>query len=210
MYIDVSFHTRSLPSFFSPCPLSFPPLLISFVLVKNIRTLAPTSMIAWQIDVHHGDGVEEAFCYSSSVLTISFHHYAPLFFPGSGALTDQAGAGAKECIINVPLLEGCSDHTFLKTFTRTIRGNPRIICELFLPYFKILASSFGTNHSLSRIPSGAACSFAPSAVVMQCGADSLTGDPLGQFNLTVRGYTDCIEELRRALPDTPGKQSPRL
>jgi flavin reductase (DIM6/NTAB) family NADH-FMN oxidoreductase RutF len=64
-------------------------------------------MIAWQIDVHHGDGVEEAFCYSSSVLTISFHHFAPVFFPGSGALTDQAGAGAKECIINVPLLEGC-------------------------------------------------------------------------------------------------------
>ena len=66
-------------------------------------------MIAWQIDVHHGDGVEEAFCYSSSVLTISFHHFAPVFFPGSGALIDQAGAGAKECIINVPLLEGCSD-----------------------------------------------------------------------------------------------------
>lgn len=29
--------------------------------------------------------------------------------------------------------------------------------------------------------------FQPSAVVLQCGADSLTGDRLGCFNLTVRG-----------------------
>jgi acetoin utilization deacetylase AcuC-like enzyme len=47
-------------------------------------------------------------------------------------------------------------------------------------------------------------------VVLQCGADALTGDPLGEFNLTVKGYTDCLAELRRALPDTPGKQWPRL
>lgn len=32
--------------------------------------------------------------------------------------------------------------------------------------------------------------FQPSAVVLQCGADSLTGDRLGCFNLTVRGK--CI------------------
>lgn len=29
--------------------------------------------------------------------------------------------------------------------------------------------------------------FQPSAVVLQCGADSLTGDRLGCFNLTVKG-----------------------
>ena len=29
--------------------------------------------------------------------------------------------------------------------------------------------------------------FAPSAVVLQCGADSLTGDRLGCFNVTTRG-----------------------
>lgn len=31
--------------------------------------------------------------------------------------------------------------------------------------------------------------FQPSAVVLQCGADSLTGDRLGCFNLTVKGNT---------------------
>lgn len=29
--------------------------------------------------------------------------------------------------------------------------------------------------------------YQPSAVVLQCGADSLTGDRLGCFNLTVKG-----------------------
>lgn len=33
--------------------------------------------------------------------------------------------------------------------------------------------------------------FQPSAVVLQCGADSLTGDRLGCFNLTVKGRVVC-------------------
>jgi histone deacetylase 1/2 len=34
--------------------------------------------------------------------------------------------------------------------------------------------------------------FKPTAIVLQCGADSLTGDRLGCFNLTVRGHGDCV------------------
>lgn len=30
--------------------------------------------------------------------------------------------------------------------------------------------------------------YQPSAVVLQCGADSLSGDRLGCFNLTIKGY----------------------
>lgn len=33
------------------------------------------------LDIHHGDAVEKAFQHSSQVLTVSFHHYAPGFFP---------------------------------------------------------------------------------------------------------------------------------
>ncbi len=39
------------------------------------------------IDVHHGDGVEEAFFCTDRVLTCSFHKYGD-FFPGTGALDD--------------------------------------------------------------------------------------------------------------------------
>ncbi|CAA3011022.1 histone deacetylase [Olea europaea subsp. europaea] len=39
------------------------------------------------IDVHHGDGVEEAFYNIDRVMTVSFHKYGE-FFPGSGHIKD--------------------------------------------------------------------------------------------------------------------------
>lgn len=38
--------------------------------------------------------------------------------------------------------------------------------------------------------------FQPSAVVLQCGADSLTGDRLGCFNLSLKGHGKCVEFIR--------------
>jgi histone deacetylase 1/2 len=38
--------------------------------------------------------------------------------------------------------------------------------------------------------------FSPGAVVLQCGADSLSGDRLGCFNLSVKGHADCVEYVR--------------
>lgn len=35
------------------------------------------------IDVHHGDGVEEAFYVTDRVMTVSFHKFGD-FFPGTG------------------------------------------------------------------------------------------------------------------------------
>lgn len=35
-------------------------------------------------------------------------------------------------------------------------------------------------------------SFQPTAIVLQCGTDSLTGDRLGSFNLTVAGHGECV------------------
>lgn len=35
------------------------------------------------IDIHHGDGVQEAFYLTDRVMTVSFHKYGN-FFPGSG------------------------------------------------------------------------------------------------------------------------------
>ena len=37
------------------------------------------------IDLHHGDGVEEAFYTTDRVMTVSFHKYGE-FFPGTGEL----------------------------------------------------------------------------------------------------------------------------
>lgn len=39
-------------------------------------------------------------------------------------------------------------------------------------------------------------SYRPTAVVLQCGADSLTGDRLGCFNLTLKGHAKCVEYVK--------------
>ncbi|KZT37499.1 histone deacetylase [Sistotremastrum suecicum HHB10207 ss-3] len=38
--------------------------------------------------------------------------------------------------------------------------------------------------------------YRPEAVVLQCGADSLSGDKLGCFNITMEGHANCVQFLR--------------
>ena len=42
-------------------------------------------MLYIDIDVHHGDGVEEAFYTTDRVMTVSFHKFGE-YFPGTGDL----------------------------------------------------------------------------------------------------------------------------
>ena len=38
--------------------------------------------------------------------------------------------------------------------------------------------------------------YQPEAVVLQCGADSLSGDRLGCFNLSLKGHAQCVKFVR--------------
>ena len=40
--------------------------------------------------------------------------------------------------------------------------------------------------------------YQPSAVVLQCGADSLAGDKLGCFNITMEGHAMSVQHLRKS------------
>jgi len=55
------------------------------------------------LDVHHGDGVEEAFFITNRVLTLSFHEYGDGFFPGSGNFDSIGEDEGKGYSLNVPL-----------------------------------------------------------------------------------------------------------
>ncbi|EQB61586.1 histone deacetylase 1, partial [Vairimorpha apis BRL 01] len=63
------------------------------------------------IDVHHGDGVEEAFYTTDRVMTVSFHKYGD-YFPGTGMLDDVGLGKGKNYAVNVPLKNGIDDETF--------------------------------------------------------------------------------------------------
>lgn len=38
--------------------------------------------------------------------------------------------------------------------------------------------------------------YQPEAIVLQCGADSLSGDRLGCFNLSLKGHAECVNFVR--------------
>lgn len=72
------------------------------------------------IDVHHGDGVEEAFYNNDRVLTCSFHKYGDGYFPGTGTLvtTDKKA-------LNVPLQNGMDDSSYKYIYTPIITSAVR-------------------------------------------------------------------------------------
>lgn len=55
------------------------------------------------IDVHHGDGVQEAFYVTDRVMTVSFHKYGEQFFPQTGELFEIGHEKGKYFTVNVPL-----------------------------------------------------------------------------------------------------------
>ncbi|KAG5289783.1 histone deacetylase [Histoplasma ohiense] len=115
------------------------------------------------IDVHHGDGVEEAFYTTDRVMTVSFHKYGE-YFPGTGELRDIGVGAGKHYSVNFPLRDGIEDVSYKGIFEPVIK------------------------HVMEW--------YRPEAVVLQCGGDSLSGDRLGCFNLSMRGHANCVKYVR--------------
>ncbi|KAH8408422.1 hypothetical protein KR215_005431 [Drosophila sulfurigaster] len=71
------------------------------------------------IDVHHGDGVEEAFYTTDRVMTVSFHKYGE-YFPGTGDLRDIGAGKGKYYAVNIPLRDGMDDDAYESIFVPII------------------------------------------------------------------------------------------
>jgi histone deacetylase 3 len=74
------------------------------------------------IDVHHGDGVQEAFYTTDRVMTVSFHKYGDNFFPGTGDWYEIGKYGGKYYSVNVPLRDGIDDHSYQYVFKPIIQA----------------------------------------------------------------------------------------
>ena len=73
-------------------------------------------MLYIDIDIHHGDGVQEAFYLSNRVLTVSFHKYSADFFPGTGNMSEIGSELGKYFSLNVPLQDGIDDESYISLF----------------------------------------------------------------------------------------------
>jgi len=115
------------------CYVNDPVIVISSLLKRGRR-------VAYiDIDVHHSDGVQEAFYRSDKVLTISIHESGRHLFPGTG-FEDEIGAGAgKGYSVNVPLPFSADDELFVFAFDSVV---PPLV-EKFRP--DIVVSQLGVD-----------------------------------------------------------------
>lgn len=123
-----------------------------------------TKILYIDLDVHHGDGVQNAFAHTNKVLSVSFHKYEIGFFPGTGDMNDIGfGSKGKYHSVNIPLKDGITDECYVDIFKKV----------------------------LDKIK----CCYRSQVIICQCGADGLIGDPMNSFNLTIKGYSQCVEHL---------------
>jgi acetoin utilization protein AcuC len=78
------------------------------------------------VDVHHGDGVEQIFWDDPRVLTISLHETGQMLFPGTGFPEDLGGEGAEGTAVNVALPPGTADAGWLRAFHAVV---PELVRE---------------------------------------------------------------------------------
>ncbi|KAK4048756.1 histone deacetylase [Microbotryomycetes sp. JL201] len=135
---------------------------IVLAILELLRTHA--RVLYLDIDIHHGDGVQEAFYNSNRVLTVSFHKYSSDFFPGTGHIDEVGHDLGKYFSLNVPLQDGIDNESYLALFK------------------SIMEPTINT--------------FRPSAIVLQCGADSLGCDRLGCFNLSIAAHGECVRFIK--------------
>ncbi|KAJ9666421.1 histone deacetylase [Coniosporium apollinis] len=156
-------------------------------IIELLRFKSRVLYIDIDIDVHHGDGVEEALYTTDPqpfgngqqmygqqqhgppqngqrgavrhVVTCSFHEYGE-YFPGTGELRDTGVGNGKYYSVNFPLRDGIDDKTYNSVFEPVI----------------------------TAVMDG----YRPETVVLQCGGDSLSGNRLGCFNLSMKGHANCV------------------
>lgn len=131
------------------------------------RRRQTTKVLCLDVDVHHSDGVQEAFYDTDEVFTASFHRCSPGFYPDTGSPSERGKHGTPGVghNLNVPLPEKCSDVDFLRTYDLALRKLVDV-CD-------------------------------PDCVVLCVGADGVKGDPVatendGGWSLSPEGLAECV------------------
>ncbi|KAH7675268.1 Histone deacetylase family protein [Dioscorea alata] len=116
-------------------------------------------------DVHHGNGTQEIFEGSKSVLYISLHrHEGGRFYPGTGAADEVGTLDGRGFSVNIPWSRGgVGDHDYIFAFQHIV-----------LPI---------------------AFKFAPDMTIISAGFDAARGDPLGCCDVTPAGFAQMTNML---------------
>lgn len=150
------------------------------------------------IDIHHGDAVEEAFGFNERVLTCSFHKYGDGFFPGTGSLLSNSFSLSKITTESNENTQKRKKHTHLEDHSLQLEHpfrDKKIQNVINVPLRNGI-DDWSYNYVFEPIIGHVMKKFDPGVIVLQCGADSLGEDRLGCFNLSVQGHGSCVEFVK--------------
>ncbi|KAG9086435.1 hypothetical protein FS749_003643 [Ceratobasidium sp. UAMH 11750] len=166
------------------------------------------------LDLHHGDGVAEAFTSRpvneeevlsnghddvppSTVLTLSIHHRAPGFYPHSALGSLTRAYTADPFALSIPLGRGASASSFARVWRLVER---------------VAAAFFGWSDAESvdmEVDADVGAGAGPAYVVVQCGVDGLAGDPHAIWNWDVDVEREgsmgwCVQRIMRWVRERAG------
>ncbi|KAI0074784.1 histone deacetylase RPD3 [Panus rudis PR-1116 ss-1] len=173
----------------------------SIAAAQRLATGASDIAINWAGGLHHAKKREASgFCYVNDIvlgilellrvfprvlyIDIDCHH----------------GDGVEEAFYTTSRVMTCSFHKFGEYFPGTGAQEDRGTGEgkgyaLNVP-FKDGLTDESLKSVFEPVISKVIEVYQPSAIVLQCGADSLAGDKLGCFNVTMQGHAHCVEFVR--------------
>jgi acetoin utilization deacetylase AcuC-like enzyme len=98
---------------------------MGFCLFNNIAVAATALRAAGvervaivDIDVHHGNGTQNAFYEDPTVLYVSSHQYP--YYPGTGAANEIGEGIGRGATLNVPLAAGATDDVYLRAYENQV------------------------------------------------------------------------------------------
>ncbi len=93
-------------------------------------------------DCHHGNGTQEIFYASSSVMYLSIHQDGRTLYPGTGSINEMGEGEGVGYTVNIPLPPGSSDDAYAKAMADIVEP----IAEQFDPEWILASVGFDALH----------------------------------------------------------------
>mmetsp|Transcript_18962 Transcript_18962/g.26247 ORF Transcript_18962/g.26247 Transcript_18962/m.26247 type:complete len:241 (+) Transcript_18962:306-1028(+) len=158
--------------------------------------------INWSGGLHHAKKFEASgFCYVNDcvlgILELLKTYERVLYID----IDCHHGDGVEEAFLTTNRVMTASFHKFGDFFPGT--GSLGDIGVEEGKYYSVNfplndgVNDFTFEQSFKPVMNEIMARFKPGAVMLQCGADSLCGDRLGLFNLSVRGHGECVNHMKK-------------
>ena len=121
---------------------------MGFCLINNVAVVAANlaeqgeRVLVLDWDAHHGNGTEAIFWDDPRVLYVSTHQYGG-FYPGTGALDDVGGPGARGETLNLPFPAGTTGDVYLRALDEVV--TPAV--EQFDPTWVLVSAGYDAHRA---------------------------------------------------------------